>query len=114
MSVPSSFTFFSKNQNMLTWTVTDVTGANVNSASVTATLYFDRDPIDPDLNPGDAVPTFTDVSLLFNVQDQKYEVVIPATFDPPVGGNYTLVVDASNAGVGLGHWERRAVVTEGP
>jgi hypothetical protein len=112
MGVQKSFTFFSQELNQVSWTLTDQNGNPVNSAAVVATLYWGRDRINPNATPGIAVSQFTAINLTYSSTTNSYVGTIPGLFDEPIGGDYTLVVDAKDgSGSQLGHWERRAVIT---
>lgn len=111
MTVQKSFTFFSNSANQVNWTLIDATGASVNTAAVTATLYWGRDRLKPDQIPGIAINGFSAVDLVF--ASGIYSVVIPALDTLPNGGDYILVVDAvDGSGNPLAHWERPAVVVQ--
>lgn len=113
MTVPKSFTFYSNTINLLTWTITDTSGQIVNNATVTATLFWGRDKINPNQTPGVAVPNFTDIDLTFSSQNQNYSATIQALSSIPLGGDYILVVDAiSNLSSQIAHWERPSVITD--
>jgi hypothetical protein len=112
MAVQKSFTLFSQNLNELTWTVEDCGGTMVNNAVVVATLYYQRDRINPALVPGSPVPNLTAVTLTYNVPVANvYAAIVPALFNATQSGDYVLVVDISAADTTpLAHWERPAVV----
>lgn len=68
-----------------------VTGLFLTSATVKATLYDQR---------GNADPVFNNISMTYQPgTDATYQGTIPATFNPKLGGGYTVVLIATQAGV---------------
>ncbi len=82
-------------QNTQVVTVTElqdeVTGQFLINAQVTATLFDQR---------GNADPVFNNIVMSFVPgSDATYQGQVPATFNPKLGGGYTVVVIAVQAGV---------------
>jgi hypothetical protein len=109
-----SFTFPALNPFTFRWVLTDADGQPVNDATaVTATLYSGRSISIPDIDPGTPVTDFDNVTLEYVTDsDGIYEADIPGTFDPEIGGDFVLVVDAVRSFQVLGHWEIPAIVEE--
>lgn len=112
MPIPTSFTFFAANGQFLNWTLTDTnTGAPINTATVTATLYVGRSRLNPDAVPGTADPNFTAINLVYiPTSAGQYQGLVTSAFDPTPGQGYVLVVDAVASGYQNQHWEVPAVV----
>jgi hypothetical protein len=114
-NLPSIFTFFALSGQYLNWFLQDsLTNLPINNSVITATLYKDRSLTNPTGQPGTPVTFFTGVSIAYvpNTNGQ-YRAVIPATFDPPLGTDYVLVVDAVTPGYADQHWETAAQVVSG-
>jgi hypothetical protein len=77
--------------------------AYVNDASeITATL-FDQN--------GNPVPELTDVAGVYvEGSNGNYNFPVPAEFNPPAGGGYVLVVDATAPSGAIAHSEVPAIV----
>ncbi|HVI10224.1 MAG TPA: DUF4054 domain-containing protein [Candidatus Binatia bacterium] len=111
--LPSTFTFFALAGQYLNWYLFDsISNQPINNSAITATLYKDRSLTDPTGTPGTPVTFFTGVTIAYvpNTNGQ-YRVVIPAAFNPPLGNDYVLVVDAVTPGYANQHWEIAASVT---
>jgi hypothetical protein len=68
-----------------------VTGQFLVNASVVATLFDRR---------GNPDPVFNGIAMSYVVgTDATYEGIVPAAFNPKIGGGYTLVLTADQAGV---------------
>lgn len=108
-----SFVISARNPFTFEWTLVDSDSSPVLDAEVTATLYAGRSPQIPDTVPGEPVEGFDDVTLEL-VPDSAgvYQVDIAGTFNPELGGDYILVVDAMRTGQVLGHWEINTIVAE--
>lgn len=94
MAFPTKITFFQLNDQYLELDglADGITGAFVNGATVTASLY---DPT------GAAVSTFTGIPLNYVAASSGvYRGQVPNTFDPlALGGGYVLKIDAVNGAV---------------
>lgn len=112
MTISGSYTFFSEGPNSLSLSLTDANGVGLSNTSVVvASLYWGRDRLNPNVTPGVVVANFDAINCAYNVNSQTFVGSIPGTFNTPIGGDYTLVVDAEDSSQNsLGHWERRAVV----
>jgi hypothetical protein len=71
---------------------------------VIANLYAGRSASNPDVTPGLPVPAFSN-KVLQGTVGGVYEGEID-NFDPLPGDNYCVVVDATQDGAVVGHWER--------
>jgi hypothetical protein len=111
MALPASFTFEIENDQYLKWTLVDgETAVPITNATVTATLYTGRDPVDPITTPGTAVTGFNNLSLTHQGSG-VYRGQIPHAFVPSVAtGGYILVVIATQPGGSQGKWEIPSVV----
>lgn len=107
---PSSLVFYKENGQLLEWTLTDFLHRDqfINDATVVATLYRARNIAVGHV--GTPVDFLSDLTLTF-VADGLYRGEIPAEFNPNVGVNYILVVDATAPGYRGQHWEILSVVT---
>jgi hypothetical protein len=114
-NLPGSFTFYALTGQYLNWYMTDsVTKAPINNSVITATLYKDRSLTNPTGVPGTAVPNFTAVSVAYVPNSNgQYRAIIPASFNPALGSDYVLVVDAVTPGYANQHWEVQSTVSEG-
>lgn len=109
-----AFVFPNQNPFTFQWTLLDANGTPVNDATaITATLYDGRSISLPEDVPGEPVEGFDGIELEY-VADSAgvYEGTIAATFNPGIGGDYILVVDAVRSFQTLGHWEVPAIVQE--
>lgn len=129
MTIPSSYTFTTKNGQRFDWWLQDSELLTpITGATVTASLYYGRSRQDPDAIPGVVDPNFNGISFASigsgqppcgSGTAQQYRATILAVFDPPsndpnptpYGGGYILVVDATAAGYQPMHWEVPSVVT---
>jgi hypothetical protein len=111
MTLPRMFIFLKENGQYLSWTLTDAMLPNqtIDTATVVATLYQDRDLSDPVTRPGTPVTDFTNLNLPF-VSAGVYRGLVPSSFNPEVGADYVLVVDATAPGYEPQHWEKQSVV----
>jgi hypothetical protein len=108
-----AFVFPNQNPFTFQWTITDADGLAVNDATVTATLYSGRSATLPAEVPGDPVEDFDGVSLDYVTDSEGvYQAEIPGTFNPEVGGDFIVVIDATRGPNSLGHWEVPALVQE--
>ena len=114
-SLPTIFTFYAGSGQYLNWYLQDsTTNQPIDNSVITATLYSGRSLTDPVDFPGTPVANFTGVTLAYVPRTLgQYQVIIPATFNPPLGTNYVLVVDAVTPGYNPQHWEIAAQVVEG-
>lgn len=96
----------------LTWTLTDSSGNAVNAATLTATLYAGRSPINPVAVPGTPVAPIINITLNYVVASAGiYSAAIPGTLNPaPDGTGYTLVLDGVLSAVQIYHTEEPVVV----
>ena len=115
VTFPTLFTFYAGSGQYLNWFLQDsATGAPINSSTIVATLYAGRSLTDPTGTPGTPVPYFTDVPLPYvGGSAGKYQAIIPAAFNPTLGSDYVLVVDAITPGYNNSHWEVAAQVVDG-
>jgi hypothetical protein len=93
----------------LEWAITDGMLPNqfIDTATVVATLYHGRNMA---LGvPGTPVPSATEIVLAL-VADGVYRALLSASFDPHVGVDYILAVDATAPGYEPQHWEDPVVV----
>lgn len=108
-------TLFINGQNQINWSVNDSAGQVIN-ANVTASLYWGRDRIRPDLSPG--IVAVNAFSLTLNSTTNVYSAVVNSFTGVYPGGGYTLIVNATNPTNGsaqIDHWERPAVlILNGP
>lgn len=91
------------NPFILNWTLTDSTGAPVDNATVTATLYGGRG--DPTTNPGIPVTELNDLDLVYSGSGGIYSVQVPAIVSAALGTNYVLVIDAAIGSTAIYHNE---------
>jgi len=114
-NLPGTFTFFALTGQYLNWYMTDsLTKAPINNSVITATLYKDRSLTNPVGVPGTPVANFTAVSVAYVPNSNgQYRAIIPASFNPPLGSDYVLVVDAVTPGYANQHWEVQSNVAEG-
>jgi Protein of unknown function (DUF4054) len=113
--LPSLFTFYAGNGQFLNWFLQDpTTELPISNSVITATLYTGRDINNPEATPGAPVAGLTALSLAaVPGKPGKYQGLIPASFNPVLGSNFVLVVDAVTVGYQDLHWEIPAVVTVG-
>lgn len=114
MTPPRFLIFTQLNGQLLTWSLTDSVLANfpATGATVKATLFKDRSLVNGLLQPGTAVDHLTDLTLDEDLPSKPgtYSAEVDATFNPDVGANYVLVVDATHVGYESQHWEMPAMV----
>jgi hypothetical protein len=78
-----------------------VSGQFLVNANVVATLFDRR---------GNPDPVFQNIPMSYVAgTDATYEGIVPATFSPKIGGGYTLVLTADQAGV-QAQWSILAIV----
>lgn len=108
---PNSYTFRALQSQTLTWYLTDDSGAPITGATVVATLYSDRNRVDPTTQPGVAVTGFTNISLAETpALSGIYQGLISATFNPPAT-TYGFVLNVvATLSVVIGNWNALAVV----
>jgi hypothetical protein len=91
MAVPTKLIFYKVNTQLLKYTLTDNTGTPINNMSIVkANLYNGTGVVCPTF-PADLPLTYVAASA------GVYQGVIPATFDEPKAGGYTLKVDGTDA-----------------
>ena len=114
MSMPSSFTFYAGCGQDLVISLADPSGAAISNASVFGTLYYGRSKLDAKNVPGDATIGFTNVSCVESettLGTYVGSIGYFGDFNPDImGGDYTLVVNATKAETTPIHEERPAVV----
>src|ERR1700732_2534010 len=115
ITFPTMFTFLAGSGQYLNWFLQDsVSLQPINSAIVTATLYSVRSLATPTDTPGTPVTFFTSVNLPYVPRSKgQFQAIIPSAFNPPLGSNYVLVVDAIVPGYNNMHWEIPATVQSG-
>jgi len=110
VSPPTSFTFRALQQNLLTWTLTDNSGNPITGATVSATLYANRNLQNVTQYPGTADSIFVNIPLV-ETPPGTYTGVIPVTFNP---GSATLgfatVITALSGSTNIGTWTIPSVV----
>lgn len=111
MPVQKSFTFYQNAQSAVDWQVTDDSGAVVNNASLVLSIYWGRDKVRPDIVPGLVVASVNALSMVFSNTTNNYTASFTITANSaPIGGDYTVVIDATLSASPLDHWERPAVI----
>lgn len=80
------------NPFLLSWTLTDSSGAPIPGATVTATLFAGRG--DPTTKPGVPVPEIDGVTLIYSGSGGIYSAQIDPVVSAALGSNYVLVIDA--------------------
>lgn len=107
-----SFTFTSLTQQQVTWNLTDTSGAIITGATVTATLYLNRDKFQPLVRPGTPDTIFNNIALIETPGGSgTYVGQIPATFNPlPSDSGYTTVITATLGATPLADFEEPTVV----
>jgi len=108
-----SLVLYKASGQYLEWTINDgmLPLQFVNNAAVVATLYHGRNVATGD--PGTPVPSATEIVLAF-VANGLYRALLSASFDPHIGVDYLLVVDATAPGYESQHWEEPVVVEVRP
>jgi hypothetical protein len=104
MAVPSKITLYQLNDQYLEidGLADGLTTTVINTAVVTATL---KD------STGASVSGLTNLSLTYVASSSGvYRGLIEDTFNPAIGGGYTLYIDAVDGGVNKGHWEIPVVI----
>ena len=112
VSPPTSFTFRALQQALLTWTLTDQNGNPISGATVTATLYANRNLQNTTQYPGTAVTNFTNVSLVETpALSGIYVATLPATINPSAATlGFATVISALSGSTSIGTWTIPSVV----
>src|SRR5919108_3259761 len=99
---PTSFTFRTNRQQVLTWVLQDGSGNPITGAQVTATLYVNRDSQNVSQYPGTPLSPINNLTLTETPPSSgTYQGTIVSSFNPsPSTTGFTLVVTSKD---GLGN-----------
>ena len=110
VSPPTSFTLRALQQALLPWVLTDQNGNPIAGATVTGTLYANRNLQNVTQFPGTAVTNFTNVSFVESPAG-TYTASLPATINPPAASlGFATVITALSGSTPIGTWTIPTVV----
>ena len=103
MPIPSSFTFYVKNDQWVEWgpMIDGTTGITLGDGTVVAVVYLNNLTGTATLQDSTGAPVAFFNALALNYvagSNGIYRALVEQTFNPPLGGGYKLVIDLVAAG----------------